>query len=85
MNHSLFPGAGGMAGRFRGLAWERTPLAAPDDWDPALRTLVPIMLASNQPMFVVWGKDRTLLYNDGYGEILGQKHPQAIGRDFLEV
>ena len=74
-----------MAQRLRGMAWERTPLGPPDGWDPALRTLVPILLSSNQPMFVVWGEDRTLLYNDGYGEILGQKHPQALGRDFLAV
>jgi PAS domain-containing protein len=36
-------------------------------------------------MFVSWGPDRTLLYNDAYAEILAAKHPDALGRDFLKV
>ena len=30
-----------------------------------------VMLSANQPMFAVWGPERSLLYNDGYAEILG--------------
>ncbi len=29
-------------------------------------------------MFVTWGNERTLLYNDGYAEFLGRKHPHAL-------
>ncbi|RAK51093.1 hybrid sensor histidine kinase/response regulator [Phenylobacterium deserti] len=36
-------------------------------------------------MFIAWGEDRTLLYNEGYAEILAAKHPAALGRDLLEV
>lgn len=43
------------------------------------------MLGSSQPMFVSWGTQQTLLYNDAYAEILAAKHPAAMGRDFLEV
>jgi len=43
------------------------------------------MLGSSQPMFVAWGPERLLLYNDGYAEILASKHPCALGSDFLEV
>ncbi|WP_442880197.1 PAS domain-containing sensor histidine kinase [Aurantimonas sp. A2-1-M11] len=43
------------------------------------------MLGSSQPMFVIWGAQRTLLYNDAYSKILADKHPEAMGRDFLEV
>jgi PAS domain S-box-containing protein len=42
------------------------------------------MLSSNQAMFIAWGTERTLLYNDAYAEILASKHP-ALGRDLLEV
>ncbi|GAB6194867.1 PAS domain-containing protein [Lysobacter xanthus] len=73
------------AERYRAFDWSRTPLGAIDDWDLALRTLVPVMLASNQPMFIAWGPQRTLLYNAPYAELLGNKHPDAFGRDFLEV
>jgi PAS domain S-box-containing protein len=65
--------------------WSATGLGPANDWPVALRTLVDVMLGSNQPMFIVWGAERTLLYNDAYAEILASKHPAAVGRDFLEV
>jgi len=74
-----------MGERHRAFDWSGSPIGPPGTWDNALKTLVPIMLASNQPMFVVWGPSRTLLYNDAYCHILGDKHPGALGRDFLEV
>jgi len=48
-------------------------------WVPQLRTLASIMFASTQPMFLVWGEDRCLLYNDAYAVILGDRHPSAFG------
>ena len=48
-------------------------------WAPQLRTLTEIMFASNQPMFLVWGERRSLLYNDAYAVILGDRHPGAFG------
>lgn len=74
-----------MAATHRSHPWERSALGAPESWDSALKTLVPLMLASSQPMFIVWGASRTLLYNDAYSEILGGKHPGALGVDFLDV
>lgn len=43
------------------------------------------MLNSGQPMFIAWGPERILLYNDGYSKMLGPKHPLAFGRPFFEV
>ncbi len=43
------------------------------------------MLRSHQPMAVTWGPEHTMLYNDGYIPILGQRHPDALGRPFVEV
>jgi len=74
-----------MADRHRAFPWEKSPLGTPDHWPAALRALVPVMLVSNQPMFIVWGPSRTLLYNDAYAEILGRKHPHALGSDVLDV
>jgi PAS domain S-box-containing protein len=36
-------------------------------------------------MFIAWGPERTLLYNDGYSKMLGPKHPKAFSRPFFEV
>ena len=81
----LFSSDNAMSRQHRAFPWADSPVGRPEDWDTSLKTLVPIMLASSQPMFVVWGPSRTLLYNDAYADILGNKHPDALGRDFLEV
>src|SRR5919112_83073 len=78
-------GGGEMGTLVRAHDWSATPLGSPDGWPQELKTLVGVMLGSNQPMFIAWGEARTLLYNDAYAEILARKHPSALGRDFLEV
>ena len=88
MNESAGPAflAGGRMGALmREHDWSSTPLGAPTSWPGALRTLIGVMLGSKQPMFVAWGAGRTLLYNDGYAAILARKHPDALGRPFLDV
>ena len=65
--------------------WSRSPLGPPDSWPNALRTVVALMLQSQFPMFVAWGEALGFLYNDSYAEILGGKHPQALGRRFHDI
>jgi hypothetical protein len=36
-------------------------------------------------MFVAWGPELGVLYNDAYAEILGPKQPHALGRCFQDV
>ena len=77
---------GGEAGALmRALDWEGTPLGPPEGWPTPLKTLVQLMLASRQAMFLCWGPARTTLYNDAYAEILAGRHPTAMGRPFEEV
>ena len=82
---NLFP-AGGEAGKLlRDQDWGRTPLGSPEAWPQALTTLVRVMLNAGQPMFIAWGPERILLYNDRYVPLLGKKHPGALGRPFNEA
>ena len=76
---------GQMARAVRTHDWAGTPLGAPEGWAEPLKTLTGVMLGATQPMFVVWGDERTLLYNDAYAPILGGRHPQALGRPFFAV
>jgi PAS domain S-box-containing protein len=77
---------GGEAGELvRAYDWKATCLGSPERWPQTLRTLVGLMLRSHQPMVVTWGPEHTMLYNDGYVPILGQRHPDALGRSFMEV
>src|SRR4051812_12507980 len=74
-----------MGARGRAHDWPATPIGPPQTWAQPLKTVVAGMLGASQPMFIAWGRERTLLYNDAYAEILGNKHPWALGRDFLDV
>ena len=78
-------GGGEMGERIRTFDWCATPLGKPARWPQALRTLVNLLLASKQPMFLGWGPKRTWLYNDAFIPILGRKHPAALGRPSMEV
>ena len=83
--HLHFLQGGGTTGALvRNHPWESTPLGPAQHWPEPLQALVGVLLAANQPMFVAWGADRTMVYNEAYAGILGDK-PPALGRDFLDV
>lgn len=81
-----FLSGGGSAGALmRSLDWSRSPLGPPWAWPPSLAAIVGLMLGSKFPMFVAWGDDLGFLYNDAYAEILGAKHPAAMGARFRDI
>ncbi len=63
----------------RSLDWARTPLGPIERWPQSLLTSVSICLNSRFPILIWWGPDLVKLYNDAYAEILGAKHPAAMG------
>ena len=75
---------GQMGARIRAFDWSRSALGAPADWPPSLKTLVNLLLTSNQPMFLAWGPERLWLHNDAFAPILGGK-PDPLGRPSAEV
>lgn len=65
--------------------WSTSVLGPPCSWPQSLRSVVGLMLGSKFPMFVAWGSELGFLYNDGYAEILGAKHPGALGSRFGDI
>ena len=61
------------------------PMQTPADWPDSIKTLVAVMFSANQPMFLVWGAERRMVYNDAYSPILRDKHPSALGQPLLQV
>jgi PAS domain S-box-containing protein len=74
-----------MGAAMRSYDWEDSPLGVPDRWPQALQTLVAVVLAADQPMFIGWGPGHILLYNDAYAPMLADRHPDALGRPFFAV
>jgi signal transduction histidine kinase len=64
-----------------GFDWSSTPLGDAATWPPGLKTTVRILLTSQFPMWMAWGPELTVLYNDAYARTtLGKKHPWALGK-----
>ncbi len=82
---SWLAGGGEVGARIRVLDWSKTPLGAVDGWPQSLRSAVSICTGSRFPIVLYWGPQRVVLYNDAYAEILGEKHPRALGRPCAEV
>lgn len=80
-----FTGVSKMTTMLSARDWAGSPLGSPDEWPASLCAIVSLMLNSRFPMFVAWGDDLSMLYNDAYAEILGDKHPSAIGEKFETV
>ena len=78
-------GGGRTGALMRAHDWSSSPLGPPESWPRSLRIVVTLLLQSRFPMFVAWGVELGFLYNDPYAEILGAKHPRALGRRFQDI
>jgi signal transduction histidine kinase/DNA-binding NarL/FixJ family response regulator len=79
-------GGGEMGRRIREFDWSGHRLGRPDDWPRSLKTAVSLILNSQHPMWIGWGREMSFLYNDAYLHVLGlAKHPKSLGRPAAEV
>jgi PAS domain S-box-containing protein len=82
MRHaSSFPvGGGAMGDAIRSHDWSSTSLGPIHGWPAAFRVTLSNMLNSPESMYLVWGPERTFLFNDAYRPILGTRLDGALGR-----
>jgi PAS domain S-box-containing protein len=85
LQFDVLTGGGSMGAVMRAHDWTSSPLGTPEGWPQPLKTLVGVLLAADQPMFIGWGSDHILLYNDGYAPMLADRHPSALGCPFFDV
>ena len=74
-----------MGERIRAVDWSKTVLGPMDLWPQSLRTVVSILLSSRYAMWMAWGPELTMFYNDAYRPTLGIKHPGALGMRASDV
>ncbi|WP_456312348.1 PAS domain-containing protein [Pseudomonas shirazensis] len=69
------------------MKWIESSLGTAAAWPESLRTSLGIMLRSNIPMFLVWGSEKILFYNDSFRPFLtgNNKHPEALGKALKEA
>src|SRR5690606_31432525 len=82
---SFLTGCDAVGALMRKHDWSTFSAGHPATWQHSLRTVVGMMLNSKFPMFLAWGPEIGFLYNASYAEILGAKHPAALGQPFQQV
>ncbi|MCF2447650.1 PAS domain-containing protein [Dyadobacter sp. CY345] len=75
----LFQGPGEMRAICRAFNWSQTVLGASRQWPQFLRSSVQLILATPFPTVILWGKELAQIYNDGYRDLMGDKHPSGLG------
>ncbi len=71
---------GHMASLVRAYDWSQSALGPVSQWPQSLRTAVDLALACRFPMVVLWGQQLVQIYNDGYCEIMDDRHPGGLGQ-----
>ncbi len=96
MPHTLFPRADAatkarleadeMVRLADNFSWDQTELGPISIWPEALRASVRLMMVSDVPMVMLAGAhEGVLIYNSGYAQFAGDRHPEIFGRPVLEA
>ncbi|MFC3574121.1 SpoIIE family protein phosphatase [Streptomyces yaanensis] len=62
-----------------GIDWAATALGPTANWPHRLVENLRVVLTSELPLALFWGPRFVMLYNADYAEIIGSKHPRALG------
>ncbi|KAE9366560.1 putative histidine kinase M3YPp [Stipitochalara longipes BDJ] len=65
--------------------WGSTDLGPISEWSSELRRMANILMSDPRPAAMYWGKHRTMLYNEPYVVVMGQKHPGMMGKTFSQA
>jgi signal transduction histidine kinase/DNA-binding response OmpR family regulator len=68
----------------RSTDWAATPLGPVEGWPDLLRSAIKIVLPSRVPMWLFWGPQLVQLYNDAATQLIGSRHPAAVGQPAAE-
>ncbi|MDN4054011.1 PAS domain S-box protein [Massilia sp. YIM B02763] len=75
-----FGTAGGAVGQIiDDFDWSKTSLGPIGAWPAVVRTTVELILRSPLPMVTMWGEDGVIIYNAGYAQLAGARHPRSLG------
>ncbi len=74
-----------MADLVLGNDWSRTPIGPIGNWPESLRVAIDLCLNSRFPMHVWWGPELIYVYNDAHIPVLGNRHPEALGKPAAKV
>lgn len=65
--------------------WASTDLGPIERWCPELRHFVRFMATESSPAIMYWGPDRTIIYNEAHCPLVGNRHPEMLGKRAADV
>ncbi|GAB7350496.1 hypothetical protein MBLNU459_g1092t1 [Dothideomycetes sp. NU459] len=63
----------------RSVDWASTAIGPPQQWPQPLHQMVDLILSDPTPAAIMWGDSLTMVYNEGFTEFAGSKHPRLMG------
>src|SRR4051794_19419032 len=81
----LWETAGALRPLLEAFDWGATPVGPVSSWSDALVDAVDIALSTQFPVTLFWGPEFVLIYNAAYVQMIGDKHPAALGAPAREV
>ncbi|KAF8521410.1 hypothetical protein BU17DRAFT_87965 [Hysterangium stoloniferum] len=85
INFPLPTSPGEMSRMIANYPWEETPLGPMSQWSQSLKTALSICIQSPMTCALMWGPCLTLVYNDGYADMAGKKHPHIFAKPAVEA
>ena len=76
---------GNMGALIGGFNWGDTALGPLADWPESMTAVLALMLRSQVPMVMMWGRGGVMLYNDSYSVFAQKRHPLSLGRSVCET
>jgi hypothetical protein len=70
---------------FQQFDWASTELGPMSTWSLELRRLCNLVMADPRPCSLFLGEQKTIMYNESYSFITGQKHPGMMGKNFVDA
>jgi signal transduction histidine kinase/CheY-like chemotaxis protein len=69
----------------RNVDWAETPLGPIEMWPDELRSFANLIMIDSDPCILFWGPQNTMIYNEHYIQVVGDKHPSCLGTNVLET
>ena len=82
---AMFGTSGVAAAELGKIDWRAHPLGPPGTWPAGFRIALANLLASPDPMYIVWGEDRSYFFNDLYAPLVQTRWDGAMGAPFHEL
>ena len=65
--------------------WRKTPAGGFASWPPELLNTLSIIVNTAVPMFLFWGEQYTVFFNDAAAPLLNNKHSEIMGASAADV